>query len=157
MAICVAAWLLMLPTLANAFVGYLVGTSISVIGLFLAFGLPIVLRYRMGDRFEHGAWSLGGHYKWIDPIAIGWIALMCVLFLMPVTPTGIPWKDGFTWDVVNYAPITLGGAFLLFGGWWLLSARRWFKGPIRQGTEEELSQIERGYEEGPPALRPAGK
>jgi amino acid transporter len=154
MAICVTAWLLMLPTLANAFVGYLVGTSISVIGLFLAFGLPIVLRYRLGERFEHGAWSLGRHYRWIDPVAIIWIAMMCVLFLMPVTPTGIPWKDGFNWDVVNYAPITLGGAFLLFGGWWLVSARRWFKGPIRQGTDEELARIEAEYEGGKAALGP---
>jgi amino acid transporter len=150
-AICVLAWLLMLPTLANAFIGYLVGTSISVIGLFLAFGLPIVLRYRAGDRFEHGAWSLGPHYRWIDPIAIGWIALMCIIFLMPVAPAGIPWNDDFNWEVVNYAPITLGGAFLLFGGWWVLSAHRWFKGPIRQGTEEELATIEREYEESAPA------
>jgi amino acid transporter len=155
-AICVVAWLLMLPTLANAFIGYLVGTSISVIGLFLAFGLPIVLRYRAGDRFEHGAWSLGRHYRWIDPIAIGWIALMCIIFLMPVTPTGIPWNDGFNWEVVNYAPITLGGAFLLFGGWWVLSARRWFKGPIRQGSEEELARIEAGYEAGSRPVRPTG-
>ena len=157
MAICVTAWLLMLPTLANAFVGYLVGTSISVIGLFLAFGLPIVLRYRLGERFEHGAWSLGRHYRWIDPIAISWIAIMCVLFLMPVTPTGIPWKDGFTWDVVNYAPITVGGAFILFGGWWLISARRWFKGPIRRGTEEELARIEAEYEGGAAAFGPTAR
>jgi amino acid transporter len=155
-AICVLAWALMLPTLANAFIGYLVGTSISVIGLFLAFGLPIVLRYRQGDRFEHGAWSLGRHYRWIDPVAIAWIALMCVIFLMPVTPTGMPWNDGFNWEVVNYAPITLGAAFLLFGGWWVLSARKWFKGPIRQGSEEELDRIERGYEAGTPAPRLAG-
>jgi amino acid transporter len=156
-AICVLAWALMLPTLANEFIGYLVGTSISVIGLFLAFGLPIVLRYRQGDRFEHGAWSLGPHYRWIDPIAIGWIALMCIIFLMPVTPTGMPWNDGFSWEVVNYAPITLGAAFLLFGGWWVVSARKWFKGPIRQGSEEELDRIERGYETGTPAPRPAGE
>ena len=157
-AICVLAWALMLPTLANAFIGYLVGTSISVIGLFLAFGLPIVLRYRQGDRFEHGAWSLGRHYRWIDPVAIAWIALMCVIFLMPVTPTGIPWNDGFNWEVVNYAPITLGGAFLLFGGWWVVSAHRWFKGPIRQGSEEELERIEEQYERRPaPGVAPGSK
>jgi hypothetical protein len=31
---------------------------------------------------------------------------------------------------VNYAPLTVGAALLLFGGWYLLSARRWFTGPI---------------------------
>ena len=69
-AICVLAWALMLPTLSNAAVGYLVGTSIAVIGLYIAFVLPIILRYRLGDRFEAGAWTLGNHYKWIDPLAI---------------------------------------------------------------------------------------
>jgi uncharacterized membrane protein len=34
---------------------------------------------------------------------------------------------------------------LLFGGWWVLSAHRWFTGPRRQGSEEELEAIERQY------------
>ncbi len=66
---------LMLPTLYNFFIGYYVGTGIAVIGLYIAFILPVILRYRMGDAFEHGAWSLGNHYKWIDPIAIVWVVL----------------------------------------------------------------------------------
>ena len=32
--------------------------------------------------------------------------------------------------VVNYAPLTVGAAVLLFGGLYLLSARYWFVGPI---------------------------
>jgi hypothetical protein len=38
------------------------------------------------------------------------------------------------------------GTFILFGGWYLVSARKWFKGPIRQGSEEELERIEAEYE-----------
>jgi len=114
-AIAVLAWALMIPTLSNAAVGYLVGTSIAVIGLYIAFGIPIYLRLRSGDRFEHGAWSLGRHYKWIGWTSIAWIVFICILFLLPVTPTGIPWKHGFDWNVVNYAPLTVGGALLLFG------------------------------------------
>jgi amino acid transporter len=145
-AIVILSWLLMVPTLWNAIVGYLVGTSVAVIGLYLAFVLPIILRWRKKESFERGAWHLGQHYRWIDPLAIAWITLICVLFLMPIAPAGIPWRDGFDWNVVNYAPITVGGAFLLFGGWYLLSARRWFKGPIRQGSEEELERIESGLD-----------
>jgi amino acid transporter len=147
-AIVVLSWALMLPTLTNAAVGYLVGTSIAVIGLYLAFVLPIILRFRAGSRFEPGAWSLGRHYKWIDIVAIGWIAFICILFLMPTVPTGIPWKAGFDWNVVNYAPLTVGGALLLFGGWWVVSANKWFTGPRRQGSDEELARIEAQYERG---------
>jgi len=141
-AIGVLAWALMLPTLANAAIGYLVGTSIAVIGLYIAFAIPIYLRIRAGDRFEHGAWSLGNHYKWISPLAVIWIVVVCILFLLPVSPKGIPGPD-FDWSVVNYAPITVGGALILFGGWYLLSARKWFTGPVREaGSDEELTDIE---------------
>ena len=49
-AICVLAWALMLPTLKNPVIGYAVGTSIAVIGLYIAFVLPIFLRYRAKDE-----------------------------------------------------------------------------------------------------------
>jgi amino acid transporter len=136
-AISVLAWALMLPTLLNGAVGYLVGTSIAVIGLYIAFVLPIILRIRQGDRFEAGAWSLGRHYKWISPIAVAWIGIVCVLFLLPVSPRGIPGAEDFDWNVVNYAPLTVGGALLLFGGWYVLSARKWFTGPVREVPAEE--------------------
>jgi amino acid transporter len=150
-AIAVLSWALMLPTLANGVVGYLVGTSIAVIGLYIAFALPIILRIRAGSRFARGAWSLGRHYRWISPLAVAWIALVCVLFLMPVSPNGIPGAAEFDWNVVNYAPLTVGGALVLFGGWYLLSARRWFTGPVREaGTDDEFTTIERQLEAGAP-------
>jgi amino acid transporter len=154
-AIVVLSWALMIPTYWNNVVGYLVGTSIAVIGLYIAFVLPIILRWRKGDSFERGAWSLGNHYKWIDPLAILWIGFICILFLMPIFPQGIPWNSGFLWADVNYAPITVGGALLLFGGWYVLSARKWFKGPVRQGSEEELERLESGLDSGVVAGQPA--
>jgi amino acid transporter len=159
-AIAVLSWALMLPTLKNPVIGYAVGTSVAVIGLYIAFVLPIILRYRKGESFERGAWHLGQHYRWIDPLAIGWIVLICILFLLPLFPDGIPGNStvvgshfliNVNWLDVNYAPLTVGGAFLLFGGWWVVSANRWFKGPIRMGSEEELAKIEAGFEGGAPA------
>jgi amino acid transporter len=129
-AIAALAWALMIPTLGNGAIGYLVGTSIAVIGLYISYAVPIVLRIRAGRNFERGTWSLGAHYRWIDPLAVAWMAFVCLLFLLPVSPQGIPGADGFDWNVVNYAPITVGAALLLFGGWYLLSARHWFKGPV---------------------------
>jgi len=52
---------------------------------------------------------------------------------------------------VNYAPIAVIGTLLLTGGWWLLSAKKWFKGPIVKGSGEELARIEQQYGHARPA------
>ena len=96
----------------------------------------MILRFKAGANFEHGAWSLGKHYKWINVIAILWVAFISVVFMLPTSPAGIPWRTGFTWNAVNYAPLTIVGAFILFGGWWVLSANKWFKGPVRMSDAE---------------------
>jgi amino acid transporter len=138
-AICLLAAVLMLPTLYNAFIGYYLGLGIAAVGLNIAFILPVILRYRMKGAFEPGGWTLGKHYKWIDSIAIVWVLFIGLVFLMPPYAISAPWNDAFTWEAVNYAPLLIGGALVLFGGWWVLSANRWFTGPVRMGTEEELS------------------
>ncbi len=109
--------------------------------------MPIYLRWRAGDAFVPGAWTLGKHYK-LDQSDRGPAGsiLIVILFLMPTVPTGIPWHSGFDWNVVNYAPITVGGVLLLVGAWWFASAKNWFKGPVVQGSEAELEQIEAQYD-----------
>jgi hypothetical protein len=135
-----------LPALWYGYVGYAASTAVAVIGLYIAFVLPIILRLRAGENFERGAWHLGRHYKWIDWLAILWIAFICITFILPTAYGGVPWNKGFTWTLFNYTVIMVGAAFLLFGGWYLLTARKWFKGPIRQGDDAELARIEAGYE-----------
>jgi amino acid transporter len=141
-AVGVLGFLILLPTYWNTTVGYFVGTSIGTTALYIAFILPVILRLRAGDSFERGAWSLGKHYKWINWIAILWVAFISVVFMLPTSPGGIPWNAAWSWDLANYAPVTIGAAFILFGGWYVLSARKWFKGPVRMGTDEELEAIE---------------
>src|SRR5215203_2758483 len=149
--ICVLSFALMIPTLSNAFVGYAVGTQISVIGLYIAFILPVILRLKAGSSFQQGAWNLGRYYKLVDWAAIIWVAFIAIAFVLPFASTGVPGNEGFTWDFFNYTGPLVGAAFILFGGWYVLSARKWFKGPVVQGTEEELERIEREYEPGRPA------
>ena len=154
-AVAGAGFLLMVPTWWNNLAGYYVGTSVGTTGLYIAFILPVILRYRQGDKFERGAWSLGKHYKWINPIAIAWVTLISVVFMLPTSPGGIPGNAvGFNWNFANYAPLTIGGALVLFGGWWVLSANRWFKGPVRMGSDAKLDQIDaaRDGSVGPPAV-----
>jgi amino acid transporter len=141
-AIGVLSALLMVPAIWNYLVGYAAGTAIAVIGLYIAFVLPVFLRLRLGDRFEPGAWSLGRHYKWLDSISLLWVAFITILFSLPLFYDGLPWVDGFSWSLTNYTVLWFAGIGIFFGGWWFISAHKWFKGPVRMGTEEELARLE---------------
>jgi amino acid transporter len=157
-AIVVLAFLTPLPALWWGYVGYAASTAVAVIGLYIAFVLPIILRLRAGENFERGAWHLGKHYKWIDWIAILWIVFICLVFMLPTFKGGVPFQAGFLWLDFNYTVLPVAAAFLLFGGWYVLSARKWFKGPVRQGDQAELERIEAGFETpGAPATSPAGQ
>jgi len=105
-------------------------TSIAVIGLYLAFAIPIWLRYRHGARFDVGAWNNGAKYKWMNPIAVAEILIVSVYLMLPFVPAGVPFSDDFSWKFVNYAPIVTLGALLLLTIWWNASAKKWFTGPI---------------------------
>ena len=129
------------------YVAYAAVTSIATIALYIAYAMPIYLRLRQGDSWEAGPWNLGRWYKPVGTIACLWVGFISILFILPITPTGIRWNSDFTWLSVNYAPIAVGGTLLLVGGWWLLSARKWFTGPIAQGSAEELARIEAQYGE----------
>ena len=134
------------------YIAYVAVTSIAVIGLYIAYAIPIFLRLRAGSSWEPGEWSLGKWYKPIGIVACLWVAFISVLFVMPTVPSGVPWHSGFTWLAFNYALIAVGGTLVLVSAWWLLSARKWFKGPVVQGTEAELAEIEAAYGETPAVM-----
>ena len=137
------AAVLMIPAIWNYLVGYAVGTAIAVIGLYIAFILPVWLRWRKGDSWdEPRAWSLGRHYKWLDAIAIAWVAIITILFVFPLYKAGLPWEDDFSWELTNYTVLWFAAIGIIFGGWWFLSAKNWFTGPVRMGSEEELQRLE---------------
>ncbi|MEX2011427.1 MAG: amino acid permease [Chloroflexota bacterium] len=134
----VGAFLLGLPYLFNP-VAYAAVTSIAVIGLYIAYIAPVFLRLRAGDSFQRGPWHLGRWSRPIGIVATIWVVFIAILFLLPqVTPVN---SANF-----NYAPLAVGVVLLLAGGWWVLSAKNWFKGPKVQGSAEELAAIERDLE-----------
>ena len=125
--------------------------SITVIGLYIAYVIPVFLRWRKGDSFVPGPWTLGRKYKWINPAAVIWVAICVVIFSLPQTPAGVPWDDTFDWKFVNYAPITVLVVIAAVGLWWLVSAKNTFKGPIRQiATDDTGRVIEGGEPDAPP-------
>src|SRR3954453_21045551 len=60
--------------------------SITVNGLYIAYVIPTFLRWRMGDAFEPGPWTLGRHYRWVNPAAIALVVIMVIIFCLPFTP-----------------------------------------------------------------------
>src|SRR5207302_9774002 len=78
----VGAFILGLPYLYSP-VAYYAVTSIAVIGLYIAYGIPIFLRLRAGDSFQRGPWHLGRWSRLVGTIAVVWIAFIAVLFVLP--------------------------------------------------------------------------
>ena len=136
MLVAVVSALITLPALvevdingAPVPVAFYAVVSVAVIGLYLAFLIPIWLRWRMGDSFVPGSWTNGRKYRWMNLVAVVEIAIISVYFIMPFTPAAVPGNEDFAWKYVNYAPILTIGSLVLLAIWWQVSARKWFTGP----------------------------
>jgi amino acid transporter len=110
-------------------------TSVNVIGLFAAYGIPIFLRLRAGDAFIPGPWSLGRWGRPVSRLAVGWIAIEMVLFVLPET-------SPVTAHSFNYAGVAVGAVLVLATVWWVMTARRTYRGPVSYGTVQELLALE---------------
>jgi amino acid transporter len=131
---------------------YFAITAIGTVGLYLAYTIPVYLRFRKGDSFMAGPWSLGRHYRWINLGALAFAALVVYALGIPTAFTGVPWNNGFTVTAVNYS-----GLVLLVGVivaiWWQLDAKNKYKGPVRTIDEAEFSVSEPSSGPGPkPAI-----
>jgi amino acid transporter len=116
--------------------------SITVIGLYIAYVIPIFLRWRKGDDFQAGPWNNGRKYKWMNPFATFWVGLITIIFCLPFTPEAVPWNSEFSWEAFNYAPLTVGVVIALAGIAWLLSARKHFTGQVREiDLEKDIGPV----------------
>lgn len=140
-----AAWLLVAPAYwLGSVTAYFAVTAIAVIGLYIAYVIPTFLRLIARDKFKPGPWNLGRWSYLVGWIAVIWVVFICIMLMMPqFSPGGLGLK---VVDELNYAPIAVGAVIVLAGGWYLLSARKWFKGPKVQGSAEELAAIEKDLE-----------
>src|SRR5580693_1810358 len=128
------ALILGLPYLWNS-AAYGAVTSIATIGLYIAYVIPTFLRLRQGTNFQRGPWHLGRWSKPIGIIAVTWVVIITILFMLPqVGP--------ITWTTFNYAVFAVVAVIGFAGIYWLASARNWFTGPRVQGSAEELAAIE---------------
>ena len=136
------------PNKVGTPVAFFAVTSISVIGLYIAYTIPVFLRWRAGSSFVPGPWTLGNKYKWVNLVAVVWVAINVVVFCLPTSPAGVFGGNGFSWSFVNYAPMVTIGVMLIVTIWYFGWARKTFKGPIRTIDEP-------GDGAGPVAVAPA--
>jgi amino acid transporter len=108
-------------------------TAISTIFLYAAYGVPIFLGLTTEAWKSERVWSLG---RWSRPIAI--VALLWILVLMFLFSW--PTSGNISWPFMVAILLFL---VIYYFGW----ARRSFAGPRAMGGEQELTEIEREFEE----------
>jgi amino acid transporter len=114
-------------------------TGICAVGLYIAYIIPIFLRLRKGDSFEVGPWNLGSRYRVVNWIAIVFVALVVFSLDLPYTPAGLPWNDDFDASLVNYTPLA-SLIPLICGVWYLISAKNYYKGPVKTLEEDIVTK-----------------
>ena len=101
---------------------YLAVTSIAVIGLYIAYVVPVFLR-RVSTDFTPGPWNLGRWSPFVGWVAVVWVVIICVLFVLPpASPVTI--------STFNYAPIAVVVVLIFaFVSWQLSGKKNFMHGP----------------------------
>ncbi|KIK38114.1 hypothetical protein CY34DRAFT_15249 [Suillus luteus UH-Slu-Lm8-n1] len=114
---CTLSFILGLPSLGSA-VAFSAATTI-----------PIALRVFYRKRFVRGPFHLGAFSIPIAVAAVIWIAFIAIVFLLPQA-------NPVDSQTLNYAVVAVGIVIVYSVGFWILSARKWFIGPVRQISVE---------------------
>src|SRR5215216_1339775 len=110
-------------------------TGICTVGLYIAYIIPIYLRFRAKDNFTPGPWTLGSRYKVVNILAMIFVVAVVYSLDLPYTPGGLPWNEDFDASLVNYTPFAI-LLPLIFGVWYLVSAKNKYQGPVRTLEED---------------------
>ena len=135
----IGAFILGLPSLythKGVAVAFFAIVSVAVVGLYISYVIPVLLRRMRGSDFTPGPWHLGNKSGIIGWLAIIWVVIICVPLLGPQF-------SPITVNTFNFAPFAVLAVIGFAGIYWMVSAKNWFKGPIVQGSAEELAAIER--------------
>ncbi|KAK4545715.1 hypothetical protein LTR36_002669 [Oleoguttula mirabilis] len=145
--------------------------SIGACAAFVAFTTPIFIRvFFVGNRFRPGPWNLGRFSIPIGCIASAFVALMVPILCFP-SVTG----SDLGVSTMNWTSVVYGGPMFIILIWWVVSARKWFKGPkvnvdhLMLGREDQAAHLggviegkevgnrSSGSHDGVPGEMPAGK
>jgi amino acid transporter len=125
----VAVWVSAAAALAVALwtPAYTAMVALSTIALYASYGIPIALgrRARKSGRWtRRGPWDLGRASSVVNGVAVAWIAVLTVLFVLPPN---------------QVAGFTFAGLLALLFAYWRLWMKQRFRGP--PGIEAEPSPI----------------
>ena len=118
-----------------------------MVGLYTSYATPIFLRVTSGrEKLVPGPFTLGRWYLPVGSVAVAWVAFIVVLLCFPSSQTTNAVEmsesnryckhDGrhlISVDVIrssDYASVIVLAVFIFAAASWLLSARKWFVGPL---------------------------
>jgi amino acid permease (GABA permease) len=112
------AIVLVIPAIWN-YTAYAAVTSIAVIGLYIAYVIPVLLRRLQGKAFQTGPFSLGRLSPFIGWVAVVWVVFITILFVLPpLSPVTV--------STFNYAPVAVVVVVLLAVVLWFAYGKRTF-------------------------------
>ena len=117
--------------------------SIAAVAAFVAFTIPIFIRvFFVGNRFRPGPWNLGRLGIPIGIMACAFVMLMVPVLCFPaligsdlkyvihVSHSAVRHELTFhSPSGMNWTPLVYGAPMLCILIWWVVDARKWFKGP----------------------------
>ncbi|KAJ4490589.1 APC amino acid permease [Lentinula aciculospora] len=123
---CTLSFILGLPSLGSA-----VAFSAATTSLNNSTAIPIALRVIYHADFVRGPFHLGIFSFPIAITAVTWIAFIAIVFILPQ-------ENPVDSQTLNYAIVAVGIVITYSFGYWLISARKWFVGPVKQKAVEEM-------------------
>lgn len=114
---------------------YAVVTSVSVIGLYFSYTIPVYLAARArarGEPVPRGPWHLGRFGPAINLVAMVWVVFISIVLSIP---------DGMRTGK------TIAGLTTLLGVWYLLSERHRFRGPAWASSGDVTIRVAAAREE----------
>ncbi|KAI0804767.1 APC amino acid permease [Irpex lacteus] len=121
---CLLSFCLGLPSLGSS-VAFSAATSIATIGLYISYAIPIALRVIYAKKFVRGPFHLGAFSYPVAVAAVLWIAFISIAFILPS-------ENPVNSQTLNYSIVAVGIVITYSMGFWVLSARKWFTGPVKQ-------------------------
>ncbi|WP_051273557.1 histidine kinase N-terminal domain-containing protein [Desulfotruncus alcoholivorax] len=115
---------------------YSVIVSISTIGLYVSYGIPLFLKLRAqyGGKWKeqnNGPWNLGKWSKVVNTVGLIWIFFICILFVSPPN------------QLTGYTLLGMSALLVLY---YLVSVRKWFKGPSFQADSQKIYALEHEFQ-----------